>query len=98
MSDTIGVKNLPKRIGERVMIRVEFRTASQGVLRVELTMRDLQVEGGHPVEKLVREGPPEWLANPSRHWDDPQDPITFKGAVKSGREAEARKALGLEEA
>lgn len=98
MSDTIGVKKLPARIGDRLMIRVEFSTASEGVLRVELTMRDLQMEGGHPVEKLVREGPPEWLTNPSRHWDDPQDPITFKGAVKSGHEAEARAALGLEEA
>lgn len=78
-----------------VMIRVEFQTATQGTLRVALKMSDLQ-KRAHPVERMLREGPPSWLENPSREgWTHPQEPFTFKGTVKAGFEHEARKALGL---
>lgn len=99
MNDAFEMVTNKQHPVDRPIIRIEFRTASQGVLRLELTLKDLQVEGGHPAERLLRGGPPVWLTNPSRSgWDHPQDPFVFKGTVKSGHEAEARAALGLEEA
>jgi hypothetical protein len=95
MTDALDVKKSRPAPGERVMLRVEFETENQGTLRVVLTMNDLQVPGGHPVERMVREGPPAFIENPSRHWDHPQDPITFRGTVKPGCEHMARKVLGL---
>jgi hypothetical protein len=81
--------------GERVMLKVEFRTQTQGTLQVALKLKDLQVEGGHPVERMVRSGPPEFIENPSREWPEPQGPMVFRGDVKPGHEGMARKVLGL---
>lgn len=41
---------------------------------------------------------PDWLDNPRRSWERPQDPVTFKGDVKPGREAEARAFVGVSHA
>lgn len=81
--------------GEGVILKVEFRTQSQGTLQVALSLKDLQVEGGHPVERMVRSGPPEFIENPSRAWPVPQGPMVFSGDVKPGYEHMARKVLGL---
>lgn len=72
------------------------------VLRAELTLadgllliREWTMEEADPAALALKE-PPGWLEEPTRSWDHPQDPITFKGRVRPGFEAEARSLLGLD--
>lgn len=75
---------------DRVMLRGEFTLPDGELVVVERTMAQLQVEGGDDFERMLREGPPDWLTNPNRSWPHPQDPITFTGDVRPGFEAAAR--------
>ena len=74
----------------RPTLCIRFECADGELLQRDLSYNDLQVEGGHAVEKMLRDGPPEWITEPGRAWPDPQGPITFTGKVVPGREDEAR--------
>jgi hypothetical protein len=75
------------------------------VMRVEFTFpngdvfeRDYTIATASEAPAFLRPGggdtaPPDWLDNPRREWSHPQDPVTFRGDVKPGREAEANAAL-----
>jgi len=79
---------------ERPVIAARFTLADGTVLARDWYMADLaDVRGGTP--ELFRGTPPDWLFDRARAWDNPQDPITFTGTVKTGCEADAREALGL---
>lgn len=77
-------------------VEIDFPDGSRHV--AEWTMDEI---GEAPA--FIRPGsgpqmPPDWLENPRRRWDHPQDPITFSGRVKPGREVAARTALGIDAA
>jgi hypothetical protein len=69
------------------VVRVEFELADGTLLVREWTMS----EARSVPDEL--KSPPTWLENPRRSWDHPQDPITMKGRVRPGFEAEARALL-----
>jgi hypothetical protein len=70
------------------LIRVELKLADGSTLEREWTMRTLV--GKDASLKAALEAPPAWLESPRRSWDHPQDPITYRGSVRSGSEDEAR--------
>jgi hypothetical protein len=72
------------------VIRAEFTLSDGTILERDWVMSD--VDAG---VKARLQSPPDWLENPSRSWVHPQDPVTFKGRVRAGFEAEARELLGL---
>lgn len=78
---------------DRPVLRARFTLPDGTPLERDFTLDDLEREGGHPFERTVRDGPPDWLDEPRRAWDHPQDPVTFSGRVKPGREGDARKAV-----
>lgn len=71
---------------ERAALRVEFRLANGGLLSKNWRLNDPQPE-------WLSDGPPGFLRNPERRWENPQDPITLHGDVIEGRELEAVMAL-----
>ena len=69
------------------VLRVEFRLPDGDVIERTWNMAEAATD---PLCARLREGVPEWLENPRKAWAHPQDPITFKGNVRPGHEAEAR--------
>jgi hypothetical protein len=68
-------------LASRPVIRVRFDLPDGSLLEREWTY-------GEQTPAWLRMVP-DWLEDPQRTWDHPQDPITFTGRVKEGREAEA---------
>ena len=74
--------------------RIELTLADGERLVREYTMATISeappfLRPGHARDGTI----PEWLTNPRKHWDHPQDPVTFTADVVAGHEDEARTAL-----
>lgn len=72
------------------ILRAEFTLPDGEVLVREWTMMQAASD---PYAMKLKGAPFSWLDNPRRAWDHPQDPVTFKGNVKSGHEDEARQFI-----
>lgn len=71
----------------RVTLRFAFTCEDGSVIEREWTWADMKAGRG---PTWHHDGPPDWLAESSRSWPDPQGPISLTGRVVAGREAEAR--------
>ena len=81
---------------DRPMVKIELALPDGTKLEKDFSYRQME-NGEFPQLKVLQEeGPPEWWTEPSRVWDRPQDPITFRGKVAAGHEAEAREFLGVD--
>lgn len=77
---------------DRVMVVAELTLADGSALRREWTWG--QIDDGDASYRAVHD-PPAWLLGPRKAWDDPQDPIAFRGNVPAGYEDVARAWLGI---
>lgn len=69
-------------------VAVEFRLEGGGVLAASWSLS----EDDDTLRRVLDavSAIPEWLDNPLKSWPHPQDPVTFSGDVRPGREVEAR--------
>lgn len=68
------------------LIAVQFELADGSTLEREWTSAELEDGCERPT---WLQSIPDWLEESAKSWPHPQDPITFTGRVKPGREAEA---------
>lgn len=80
------------------MIRVIFDLPDGSTLERTWSLGDFtrsEQKGGteYALPVWLTSKPPEWIEEPSRTWEHPQDPITFRGRIKPGYEDRARALL-----
>lgn len=77
-------------VDDAIVGRLELTFPDGNVRRRDYTLREVREADA---DGTMLRKPPQWLEDPSRVWDHPQDPVTLRGRVPEGREADAEALL-----